>query len=102
MEYKRRDIVNIVNDLSSNYPCKDFDFDLRQCYTDILTYCTTNKKRPSTLKISINNGFLYIGGVKINRVVYKINNYNPFNSLPRDNEIDFEALILARQSSYDC
>lgn len=97
----RRDITLIVNQLSSNYPCSDFDFDLMQCYNDIFTYCKTNKKRPSTVKCRINeNGFLFVNNVKINKVVYPVKKYNPFSCLPRENQIDYEGLILAKQEKY--
>lgn len=100
MKYDNKEITNIVNSLSANYPCIDYDFDLRQCYTDILSYTQTNKKDPSKIHCKINNGFLFVDGMKLNKVVYKVKSYNPFNILPDNNSIDYEGLILARQEQY--
>lgn len=97
--YKRQNIANIVNGLSANYPCSVYDFDLKQCYDDIFNYCKLHKKRPANIKCDIKNNFLYIDNIKVNKVVFKIP-YNNFASLPRENEIDYEGLILARQEKY--
>lgn len=99
MRYDNKQVSDIVNELSADFPCSKYDFDLRQCYIDILTYSQNMKKDPLKLKVRIDNGFLYIDGMKTNKVVYRVNNYNPYSSLPRENEIDYESLILARQDT---
>lgn len=99
MKYYNKKIVNKVNLLSADYPCSDFDFDLKQCYMDISSYIVVNKKDPEKIRCEIKNGVLYIDNIKCNKVVYKIKKYNPFAGLS-DNAPDYENLILARQEKY--
>ena len=104
----RQAIQNITNELSENYSnqCRlygdDYDccfgFDLRKCYDLVLEYCKNNgtSATPRKNKYRQDNGFLYINEENVGRIGIPYDKPN-WNALPKENEVDYEALILARQ-----
>ena len=62
----RQDIVNKVNALSESN--KTLNIDVLKMYNLIFDYCKENKKRPSKVECSLNNGVLVIDGNNIERV----------------------------------
>lgn len=62
----RQDIVNKVNALSES--SKTLNIDVLKMYNLIFDYCKKNKKSPSKVECSLNNGVLIIDGNNIERV----------------------------------
>ena len=90
----RQDIVNKVNALSES--SKTLNIDVLKMYNLIFDYCKKNKKSPSKVECSMNNGVLVIDGNNIERVAPLI---RPFMiDIP---EADYyENRILARAETY--
>lgn len=63
----RQDIVNKVNRLSKT--SGTLNIDVLKMYELIFNYCKKNKKNPSKVECSLNNGVLVIDGNNIERVV---------------------------------
>ena len=90
----RQDIVNKVNALSES--SKTLNIDVLKMYNLIFDYCKENKKRPSKVECSLNNGVLVIDGNNIERVALLI---RPF--MIDSPEADYyENRILARSETY--
>ena len=90
----RQDIVNKVNALSES--SKTLNIDVLKMYNLIFDYCKKNKKSPSKVECSLNNGVLVIDGNNIERVAPLI---RPF--MIDSPEADFyENRILARAETY--
>ena len=90
----RQDIVNKVNALSES--SKTLNIDVLKMYNLIFDYCKKNKKRPSKVECSLNNGVLVIDGNNIERVAPLI---RPF--MIDSPEADYyENRILARSETY--
>ena len=90
----RQDIVNKVNALSESN--KTLNIDVLKMYNLIFDYCKENKKRPSKVECSLNNGVLVIDGNNIERVAPLI---RPF--MIDSPEADYyENRILARSETY--
>ena len=90
----RQDIVNKVNALSES--SKTLNIDVLKMYNLIFDYCKKNKKSPSKVECSLNNGVLVIDGNNIERVVPLI---RPF--MIDSPEADYyENRILARAETY--
>ena len=86
----RQDIVNKVNRLSES--SGTLNIDVLKMYNLIFDYCKENKKRPSKVECSLNNGVLVIDGNNIERVAPLI---RPF--MVENPEADYyENRILAR------
>ena len=62
----RQDIVNKVNALSES--SKTLNIDVLKMYNLIFDYCKKNKKSPSKVECSLNNGVLVIDGNNIERI----------------------------------
>lgn len=90
----RQDIVNKVNRLSKS--SRTLNIDVLKMYNLIFDYCKKNKKSPSKVECSLNNGVLAIDGNNIERVAPLI---RPFmiDSLEADY---YENRILARAKTY--
>lgn len=90
----RQDIVNKVNALSES--SKTLNIDVLKMYNLIFDYCKENKKRPSKVECSLNNGVLVIDGNNIERVAPLV---RPF--MIDSPEADYyENRILARSETY--
>ena len=90
----RQDIVNKVNRLSKS--SKTLNIDVLKMYNLIFDYCKKNKKSPSKVECSLNNGVLVIDGNNIERVAPLI---RPF--MIDSPEADYyENRILARAETY--
>ena len=90
----RQDIVNKVNRLSKS--SRTLNIDVLKMYNLIFDYCKENKKRPSKVECSLNNGVLVIDGNNIERVAPLI---RPF--MIDSPEADYyENRILARSETY--
>ena len=90
----RQDIVNKVTRLSES--SKTLNIDVLKMYNLIFDYCKENKKRPSKVECSLNNGVLVIDGNNIERVAPLI---RPF--MIDSPEADYyENRILARAETY--
>ena len=90
----RQDIVNKVNALSEL--SKTLNIDVLKMYNLIFDYCKKNKKSPSKVECSLNNGVLVIDGNNIERVAPLI---RPF--MIDSPEADYyENRILARAETY--
>ena len=90
----RHDIVNKVNRLSKS--SRTLNIDVLKMYNLIFDYCKKNKKSPSKVECSLNNGVLVIDGNNIERVVPLI---RPF--MIDSPEADYyENRILARAETY--
>ena len=90
----RQDIVNKVNALSES--SRTLNIDVLKMYNLIFDYCKKNKKSPSKVECSLNNGVLVIDGNNIERVVPFI---RPF--MIDSPEADYyENRILARAETY--
>ena len=90
----RQDIVNKVNALSES--SKTLNIDVLKMYNLIFDYCKKNKKSPSKVECSLNNGVLVIDGNNIERVAPLI---RPF--MVENPEADYyENRILARAETY--
>ena len=90
----RQDIVNKVNALSES--SKTLNIDVLKMYNLIFDYCKKNKKSPSKVECSLNNGVLVIDGNNIERVSPLI---RPF--MIDSPEADYyENRILARSETY--
>ena len=90
----RQDIVNKVNALSES--SKTLNIDVLKMYNLIFDYCKKNKKSPSKVECSLNNGVLVIDGNNIERVAPLI---RPF--MIDSPEADYyENRILARAETY--
>ena len=90
----RQDIVNKVNTLSES--SKTLNIDVLKMYNLIFDYCKKNKKSPSKVECSLNNGVLVIDGNNIERVAPLI---RPF--MIDSPEADYyENRILARAETY--
>ena len=90
----RQDIVNKVNALSES--SKTLNIDVLKMYNLIFDYCKKNKKSPSKVECSLNNGVLVIDGNNIERVAPLI---RPF--VIDSPEADYyENRILARAETY--
>lgn len=86
----RQDIVNKVNRLSKASGTSNVD--VLKMYNLIFNYCKVNKKQPSKVECSLNNGVLVIDGNNIERVAPLI---RPF--MVENPEADYyENRILAR------
>ena len=90
----RQDIVNKVNALSESN--KTLNIDVLKMYNLIFDYCKENKKNPSKVEWSLNNGVLVIDGNNIERVAPLV---RPFmiDNLEADY---YENRILARSETY--
>ena len=90
----RQDIVNKVNALSES--SKTLNIDVLKMYNLIFDYCKENKKNPSKVECSLNNGVLVIDGNNIERVAPLV---RPFmiDNLEADY---YENRILARSETY--
>ena len=90
----RQDIVNKVNALSESN--KTLNIDVLKMYNLIFDYCKENKKNPSKVECSLNNGVLVIDGNNIERVAPLV---RPFmiDNLEADY---YENRILARSETY--
>ena len=64
----RKDIVRIVNELSSRCSFFKWDFDLMECYNLILANCKETQKGVKAHTYGINDGVLVIDGKNIERV----------------------------------
>ena len=90
----RQDIVNKVNALSES--SRTLNIDVLKMYNLIFDYCKKNKKSPSKVECSLNNGVLVIDGNNIERVAPLI---RPF--MIDSPEADYyENRILARAETY--
>ena len=90
----RQDIVNKVNALSKS--SRALNIDVLKMYNLIFDYCKKNKKSPSKVECSLNNGVLVIDGNNIARVAPLI---RPF--MIDSPEADYyENRILARAETY--
>ena len=90
----RQDIVNKVNALSES--SRTSNIDVLKMYNLIFDYCKKNKKSPSKVECSLNNGVLVIDGNNIERVAPLI---RPF--MIDSPEADYyENRILARAETY--
>ena len=90
----RQDIVNKVNRLSKS--SRTLNIDVLKIYNLIFDYCKKNKKSPSKVECSLNNGVLIIDGNNIERVAPLI---RPF--MIDSPEADYyENRILARAETY--
>ena len=86
----RQDIVNKVNRLSK--ASGTLNIDVLKMYDLIFNYCKKNKKNPSKVECSLNNGVLVIDGNNIERVAPLV---RPF--MVENPEADYyENRILAR------
>ena len=86
----RQDIVNKVNRLSKT--SGTLNIDVLKMYDLIFNYCKKNKKNPSKVECSLNNGVLVIDGNNVERVVPLV---RPF--MVENPEADYyENRILAR------
>ena len=86
----RQDIVNKVNRLSKASGTSNID--VLKMYDLIFNYCKRNKKNPSKVECSLNNGVLVIDGNNIERVAPLV---RPF--MVENPEADYyENRILAR------
>ena len=86
----RQDIVNKVNRLSKTSGM--LNIDVLKMYDLIFNYCKKNKKNPSKVECSLNNGVLVIDGNNIERVAPLV---RPF--MVNSPEADYyENRILAR------
>ena len=90
----RQDIVNKVNALSESN--KTLNIDVLKMYNLIFDYCKENKKRPSKVECSLNNGVLVIDGNNIERVAPLI---RPF-MIDSPEADSYENRILARSETY--
>ena len=90
----RQDIVKKVNKLSKT--SRTLNIDVLKMYNLIFDYCKKNKKSPSKVECSLNNGVLVINGNNIERVAPLI---RPF--MIDSPEADYyENRILARAETY--
>ena len=90
----RQDIVNKVNRLSKS--SRTLNIDVLKMYNLIFDYCRKNKKSPSKVECSLNNGVLVIDGNNIERVAPLI---RPF--MIDSPEADYyENRILTRAKTY--
>ena len=90
----RKDIVSKVNRLSKT--SGTLNIDVLKMYDLIFNYCKKNKKSPSKVECSLNNGVLVIDGNNIERVVPLV---RPF--MINSPEADYyENRILARAETY--
>ena len=90
----RQDIVNKVNRLSKT--SGTLNIDVLKMYDLIFNYCKKNKKKPSQVECSLNNGILVIDGNNIERVAPLV---RPF--MIDSPEADYyENRILARSETY--
>ena len=90
----RQDIVNKVNRLSKS--SRTLNIDVLKMYNLIFDYCKKNKKSPSKVECSLNNGVLVIDGNNIERVTPLI---RPF-MIDSPEADDDENRILARAETY--
>ena len=90
----RQDIVNKVNALSES--SKTLNIDVLKMYNLIFDYCKENKKSPSKVECSLNNGVLVIDGNNIERVAPLI---RPF-MIDSPKADYYENRILARSETY--
>ena len=91
----RQDIINKVNRLSK--ASGTLNIDVLKMYDLIFNYCKKNKKNPSKVECSLNNGILVIDGNNIERVTPLV---RPF--MVENPEADYyENRILARAGLYE-
>ncbi|MBR6476358.1 MAG: hypothetical protein IKS98_13080 [Lachnospiraceae bacterium] len=64
----RKDIVRVVNGLSAKCPFSKWDFDLKECYEQILKNCRETGKGVRSHIYGIREGVLVIDGKNIERV----------------------------------